>query len=194
MNPESLKYKLYVFDLDDTLYRETDYLFAAYRRIAEFVANGDAQRAEAYYRFLCDTFVNEGRTQLFEKFQAQFGLAVETAQLLDILRHTGCPLHLYEAMRQQIHTLLQQGKRVAVLTNGNVEQQRQKVHNLRLESVFPEVQICYAALIESKPSPQALQYLMQQNGVDASQTLLIGDSDTDRQTARNAGVDFRNIK
>ena len=35
MRQEWSKYKLVVFDLDNTLYRETDYLFAAYRRIAE---------------------------------------------------------------------------------------------------------------------------------------------------------------
>ena len=30
MTKEWFAYKLYVYDLDDTLYRETDYLFAAY--------------------------------------------------------------------------------------------------------------------------------------------------------------------
>ena len=96
MTLESLKYKLYVFDLDDTLYRETDYLFASYKEIATSEADGDESRAEIYYRFLCDTFVREGRARLFQKFKLHFGIETDVQTMVEQLHHTICPLEFFE--------------------------------------------------------------------------------------------------
>ena len=190
MKKVSSKYKLYVFDLDNTLYCEKEYLFAAYRQITTTIAKGNVSHAEEYYRFLCDTFEEEGRSQLFQKLQTRFNLQIDMQELLDILRNTSCELHLFEPMRQQIRDLLRNGKQVAVLTNGNATQQRQKVHNLQLETFFPAMRICYAAEIDSKPSPTALLQLMQICGVKPCETLMIGDEYVDELTAKNAGVAF----
>ena len=132
MKAEWLKYKLYVFDLDDTLYRETDYLFAAYGRIGAYLAGGDAVKAQEYTRFLCDSFKQDGRQGLFQRLSERYTLHVPTEQLLGILRSTSCPLEMYEPMRQVLDELLQAGKQVMILTNGNPQQQQQKITNLRL--------------------------------------------------------------
>ena len=190
MNAEWLKYKLYVFDLDDTLYRETDYLFAAYRRIGEFLASGDAGRAREYTRFLCDSFVSDGRQGLFQRLLDRYQLKVPVEQLLDVLRSTDCPLELFATMRAVLDELVQSGKHVAVLTNGNLRQQQQKITNLKFAQLYPGIEIVYAATIASKPSPAAVLQLMAAYHTEAAQTIIIGDSETDRQTALNAGIDY----
>jgi len=190
MKAEWLKYKLYVFDLDDTLYRETDYLFAAYGRIGAYLAGGDAVKAQEYTRFLCDSFKQDGRQGLFQRLSERYTLHVPTEQLLGILRSTSCPLEMYEPMRQVLDELLQAGKAVAILTNGNPQQQQQKTVNLRIAQLYPRIEIVYAATIASKPSPEALHQLMSAHQSDAAQTVLIGNSETDRQTALNAGIDY----
>ena len=188
-----LKYKLFVFDLDDTLYEESKYLFLAYHQIATKASMGDKQKEVEYTAFLCNTFEQEGSTNLFQKFKEQYGIAMDVEEMVECLHHTPGVLHLLEHMQQLIADLLACGKNVAVLTNGNVEQQRQKVRNLRLATLFPELKICYAAQVAPKPSPKALFELMHDFNVDASETLMIGDSDVDEQTAENAGVVFLQI-
>lgn len=44
------------------------------------------------------------------------------------------------------------------------------------------------SLSERKPHPLPLQWLMAEAGASAAETLLVGDSDVDRQTAINAGT------
>ena len=190
MKAEWLKYKLYVFDLDDTLYRETDYLFAAYRKIGELLSSGEAERAQEYTRFLCDSFVSDGRQGLFQRLLDRYQLKVPVEQLLDVLRSTECPLELSATMRHVLDELVQSGKHVAVLTNGNPRQQQQKITNLKFAQLYPGIEIVYAATIASKPSPAAVLQLMAAYNTEAAQTIIIGDSETDRQTALNAGIDY----
>ena len=190
MKAEWLKYKLYVFDLDDTLYRETDYLFATYSKIAAFLAGDDAGKAQEYTRFLCDSFMQKGRQGLFQRLSDRYKLDVPIEEILGILRSTACPLEMYEPMRQVLDELLQAGKQVVILTNGNPQQQQQKITNLKIAQLYPRIEIVYAASIAPKPSPEALLQLMSAHHADAAQTVLIGDNETDRQTALNAGIDF----
>lgn len=189
MEQRWLKYKLFVFDLDDTLYCEKDYLFAAYNRIAESVTSDVALR-DTYSRYLKETFVREGRTDLFQKFRKRFNLSMSEDKMVDMLHHTDCRLSLNEALCAQIDELLLQNKEIAVLTNGHVAQQQQKVANLQLLERFPSIEVCYASLIAPKPSPKALQAMMARRNILAEETLLVGDSETDRETAMNAGVAF----
>ena len=189
MRQEWSKYKLVVFDLDNTLYRETDYLFAAYRRIAERCA-ADPKTAEEYYSYLCTSFTREGRADLFQRFKDRYAVALSIPQMLEILRTTECALPIYPAKKDQIAQLLEKGKKVAILTNGNSQQQRQKIVNLQIKKIFSQIVVVYASGIENKPSPRALQQLMAQTGVRPEETLFVGDGETDCRTAANAGVDF----
>lgn len=187
------KYKLVIFDLDNTLYRETDYLFAAYERIGNHLAGGNHVRAMEYSHFLCRSFVEEGRKELFQRLIAKYELLTPIDELLSILRQTECSLELYPQMKQCIASILAQQIEVAVLTNGQVVQQKQKVANLRLQELFPEIQVLYAAEIAPKPSPLAVEQLVHEKGVTKKQTVLIGDSEVDKQTALNAGIEYIDV-
>ena len=193
MSQDWLKYKLYIFDLDNTLYQETDYLFAAYRQIAMHVASNDGVLADEYASYLCESFLQEGRQGLFQRFRAHFKLDLSIDEVLAILRSTKCRLQLFPQMREVLSQLLTSGKEIAILTNGNKEQQMQKIGNLDLSQIFPTINIVYAADIESKPSPKAVLELMINNKTSPADVVLIGDSDIDKQTALNAGIDFINV-
>ena len=187
------KYKLVIFDLDNTLYRETDYLFAAYERIGNHLAGENHARAMEYSHFLCRSFVEEGRKELFQRLIAKYELVTPIDELLSILRQTECSLELYPKMKQCIASILAQQIEVAVLTNGQVVQQKQKVANLRLQELFPEIQVLYAAEIAAKPSPLAVEQLIHKKGVIKKQTVLLGDSEVDKQTALNAGIEYIDV-
>ena len=193
MKKEWNAYKAYVYDLDDTLYRETDYLFAAYARIAEACTTDPKKRAE-YTDYLCRSFAVEGRQGLFQRFQAQYGVTLPIETMLSLLRTTECALELFPERKEEIEELLKQGKKIAVITNGNVLQQRQKVHNLRLQEIFPQIDIFYAAETESKPSPTMLITWMNKQGLAASEVLVIGDGETDCEMAMRAQTGWMQVK
>ncbi len=139
-----INYGVVIFDLDNTLYCEDDYL-----SVLPKLTQNNLQ------------------------------------EYLEIRRTAKVKINLYPMMKKMLIDLLLMGKNIAVLTNGNVQQQKNKVAQLD----WPEGKILfvYASEIEPKPSPRGLHYIMNKLGTDA---VFIGDSETDKQAAESAKIDF----
>lgn len=180
-------YQLYIFDLDNTLYNENDYLFGAYREIASKLGN------EAIGNYLVQTFQREGRNGLFDKMVQHFSLNKDVIPgCLEILR-TYKPrekFRMYPQMRVLLENLNRKNKRLALLTNGHPQQQKNKAENIipELSLFFPL--IVFANEMKKKPSPDGVHYILEQDGIDKENCIMIGDDVSDELTAKNAGVDF----
>jgi len=79
------------------------------------------------------------------------------------------------------------GKRMAVLTNKPVRMSRHIIEGLGVGEHFFQI---YGgnSFERKKPHPMGVEALMQEAGVGKSDTLMVGDSAVDVQTARNAGI------
>ncbi len=99
------------------------------------------------------------------------------------LEHT----RLYPGVREVIEQLSANGHKLAVLTNKPVRISFDIVGALRLQEHFVRV---YGgdSFPHKKPNPVGILQLMQDIGADSDQTVMVGDSAVDVQTARNAGV------
>lgn len=94
---------------------------------------------------------------------------------------------LYPGVQEALDLFREQGYRMAVLTNKPVRISEAIVDGLGLSAHFPRV---YGgnSFPEKKPHPIGIHTLMREFGVAESDTLMVGDSAVDVQTARNAGV------
>jgi phosphoglycolate phosphatase len=79
------------------------------------------------------------------------------------------------------------GHKMAVLTNKPVHFSREMVSRLGFDPYFAYI---YGgnSFPQKKPDPIGLQTLMEELKISARETLMVGDSDTDVLTGRNAGV------
>jgi phosphoglycolate phosphatase len=78
-------------------------------------------------------------------------------------------------------------RKLAVLTNKNTDFSHEVLDGLELSSYFFEV--CGGdSFTLKKPDPMGIQALMSRVAASAEQTLMVGDSDTDVLTGRNAGA------
>jgi|SRR5215831_3106225 len=91
----------------------------------------------------------------------------------------------YPGVRDAIEEL--QGRMMAVLTNKDVELSRQILSGLGLSPYFSAI---YGdrSFPQRKPDPVGVLELMREARTSSRQTMMIGDSDTDVLTGRNAGV------
>lgn len=94
----------------------------------------------------------------------------------------------FEHVREMLETRLGKIKKV-ILTNKPQDITRQILEELDLVKYF-ECVVGMNAGFPFKPDPTAAIYLMEQSGVTPQETLMIGDSSIDAQTAKNAGMDF----
>lgn len=187
-------YQLFIFDLDNTLYAENDYLFGAYSELANRI--GNAENKEAITAFLKERFISQGRQGLFNALFDAFKLEdqhLKTA--LEILRnHTpAAKYNVYEHMLTLILALKHHNKALVLLTNGNVQQQKNKIKHLSPDLTQLFNSIVYANEIAPKPAPESILHILEVTGYPKHKTIMIGDSSTDAAAAKTAGIDFMDV-
>jgi putative hydrolase of the HAD superfamily len=179
-----------IFDLDDTLYAETDFLFAVYEQIAErFYGN----RGGEVLSFLTEEFARAGRKAIFDKLLLRHpepGLSIE--RLLAEQRSFQRPgfLRPYPWFTRFCSSLPRPLK-IRIVTNGTPEQQRNKILSLDLRGLDLDLDVAYASTLEPKPSPRSLELL----GGYASlrRPVYVGDSEVDLEFSRNSGMEFFDV-
>lgn len=189
------KYPVVIFDLDNTLYDEYSYLLPTYQDIALFTSRQTNEDAIVYTHFLINTFKEEGRTKLFDKYLRHFNIEkiIKVEDLLEIQRNRQTPLVVYNTMDLLLRNLLLNHHKVYILTNGNTIQQINKIKNLNIQDILPQITIVYANEYIPKPSPICLYNILEKERVTKESALFIGDSVVDKAAAESAGIDFMNV-
>ena len=129
--------KVICFDLDDTLYKEIDYLKSAYREIAEYAAGqctgcSDSVNILAIkvYNRMLDAY-REG-LNAFEELNTFLGLELPISDYLYIYRSHKPKISLSVDAVQALDVLKTDGVRLGLITDGRSVQQRNKVEALGL--------------------------------------------------------------
>ena len=96
-------YQVIIFDLDNTLYDESVYLFSAYNDIGKFIEKQVGGYSGEYVSFLVTSFKKYGHHGLFDMLLSHFGLKtkIEMNDLLFLLRHTKVVLKVYDEMEME---------------------------------------------------------------------------------------------
>lgn len=158
--------KVICFDLDDTLYKEIDYLKSAYREIAEYAAahctscsdSVNILAIKAYNRML-DAY-REG-LNAFEELNLFLGLELPISDYLYIYRHHKPKIALVEDAVRTLDALKAEGVRIGLITDGRSVQQRNKIEALGLGKWIEEENIVISEEFGSeKPNVANYEYFM----------------------------------
>lgn len=164
--------KVIVFDLDDTLYKEIDYLKSAYSEIASFIEC--ECNKNGIYDFMISSY-GAGRNA-FEEIVVECNSKVSVDQLIQIYRVHKPNICLNSDVLFVLETLSQQ-KNIALglLTDGRSITQRNKICALGLNSYFKDDNcIVSEELGFSKPSFEG--YLFFQQKYEGADYYYIGDN------------------
>lgn len=177
-------YKLVVFDLDGTLINSLEDLGTAINvslkkmglsthdmdKFNYFVGNG--------IRKLCERSVGEHQDrvdELYKLFSEYYG------------SHYAVYTKPYPNVEELLRYLKENNIKIAVASN--------KAENFAIQIVcelFPNIQFdCIKGQIETrdkKPCPDIIFEIMKELGVSKEETLMVGDSNVDIQTAKNSGL------
>ena len=187
----------FVFDFDNTIYPEKDYLYQVYYMIGQFVEYQETFDHDIITKFLTDEFEANGREKLFDKLIEKFNLKEEYKEnMLRLLRTGRLPLKLllFKEMEWIMNEVVNNNRLLFLLTNGNVEQQRNKIVQVEWNGLQKNLRCYFANEIKPKPAPDALQLLMEEHALSPEDVVFIGDSKEDEECAKLAGVDFYYVK
>lgn len=125
------------FDLDDTLYKEIDYLESAYRELAEY-ASGHCHGcsdlvpllAHKAYEVMLSAY-HKGQNA-FEELNTFLGLSLPVSDYLNIYRSHKPKISLSFDVAQTLDALKDESVRIGLITDGRSVQQRNKIESLGL--------------------------------------------------------------
>ncbi len=166
------------FDLDDTLYLERDYVAGGFRAVAEAVAEGG--EAAGVFEFLWSGFLAGVRGDTFDRLLARYpalGARWKVAELIELYHRQRPAISLLPGVRELLSALSAAGVRLAIITDGSVTGQSNKVTALGIAQTFEPVIISDSWGIKfRKPHERAYRALMEQWKIPAAQMAYVGDN------------------
>ncbi len=164
-----------VFDMDDTLYLERDYVRSGFHAVSEQLP--DSGRA---FSRLWEWFETGVRGDTFDrllKAEPQWATRVTTAALVDVYRSHRPQIELLSPAAKLLAELQAVGISTGVLTDGPERAQRAKVDALGLKHHVDMVLMTDTLGREHwKPSEAGFIWMEEQLGLSAQQLVYIGDN------------------
>ncbi|MDR2149026.1 MAG: HAD family hydrolase [Tannerella sp.] len=181
------KIRLIIFDLDGTLLN-TIYDLANGANFALERSGFPTHHVDEY-----KYFVGNGINKLFERALPENQKTVENIQRIrDIFipyyeEHNADFTRPYEGISELLTGLQDRGLKIAVASNkyqqGTEELVKRFYPEIRFSAVFGQREG-----VPAKPNPKVIFEILQKVRISARETLYVGDSGVDMQTALNAGI------
>ena len=189
--------KGFIFELDDVLYPEKDYLLQVYYLFSNFIEFTEGfPPAADLTEFFKKAYLNHGDDGIFDRVKEAFGIDEKYRDNFDRLYYTArLPLKLL--LFSEILTLLQQivvdRKEIFIITNGKPEIQINKIMQTEWNGLEKYLKVYYAQEINQKPELDVLSYILKEHNLLRKDLLIIGATETDKELAISNGVDYLKI-
>lgn len=168
-----LEYAVVIFDLDDTLYSEKDYVRSGYAEIARQYKAIPAMGDKLWSAF-------ENNEQAVNYVLKQEGLfSCETLNhCLSIYRNHQPKISLYADAEELLIFLKERGIRLGMITDGRPEGQRAKIKALGIEHFFEKIIITddLGGIGFRKPHLRAFEIMQTHFGIPYNQMVYVGDN------------------
>ena len=167
------------FDVDDTLYRELDYVESGFRAVAAAVSNEYSISSEAAYELLMGTMERHGRGQQFDDLLRAvdaFSIGRRDA-LVQVYRQHDPSICLPEESRQTLEAVRRGSHRVFLVTDGNHNVQNRKVEALGLRRFVEHAYLTSRyGQAATKPSTRVFELMLKRTGASAEELVYVGDN------------------
>ncbi|MBB3908598.1 HAD family hydrolase [Anoxybacteroides rupiense] len=181
----------YIFDLDDTLYCEHDFVTSGFRAVAkELACYRSDMSVGAIQEMLIAEWKKNGRGKVFNEICKRLDVDIDIAHLVHIYRTHHPDISLYEDAKEFISFLKEKGKILGIITDGHSTMQWTKVEALNLESMFDYIIVTGDLGDEHwKPSETPYRKMVEYLNLDFKDCVYIGDNPhKDFITARKLGM------
>ena len=124
------KIKGVIFDLDDTLYSEKEYVRSGFKAVSDFLGGG--------YELALWNFFEDGKPAIDELLK-ELGREGKKKEALSVYRSHKPDIHLYPGVAELIQDLKRRDCMVGIITDGRPEGQHNKIEALGLEKLMDDI-------------------------------------------------------
>ena len=170
--------KAALFDLDNTLYPETDFVRSGFSAVAEWLATRFAADSARSLGLMLDAMQRDGRGRVFDTTLTQLGLGarVPVELLLHVYRTHEPMISLAPEVRSMLERLRSEGVALGLVTDGASCVQHAKVAALGLGDLFEAI-VCTDDLGpgHGKPSLVPFQIALGLLGCEPGESAYVAD-------------------
>ena len=152
-----------IFDLDDTLYSEKEYVRSGYRKIAEWLGKPE---------------VEDNLWRVFERGGKAIDEVIEENDRAEALRIYRCQepdIHLYTCVKDMLARIAET-KKIGIITDGRPEGQRAKLKALGIQISNVIITDELGGITFRKPCSRAFEMMQSMVEVPFAQMVYVGDN------------------
>jgi len=189
--------KAFIFELDDVLYPQQDYILQVYYLFANFLEYTETfPPATDLTELLKKAYLQNGPEGIFKKASATFGIDVKYEENFNRLHSSAqLPLRLllYPAIKELMESLVSDQKSVYIFTKGNPLIQLNKLKHLDWEGLDRKLKVYFYDELRLFPDIEPLDYIIRENSLKANEVVLFGRNDKDFKESEKAGFIYHDI-
>lgn len=173
-----------IFDLDDTLYSEKDYVRNGFKAVSDYLGGGYEDKLWQYFE--------EGKVAITEMLK-EIGKEEEDQKCLHIYRSHRPTIHLYDGVKKTINKLKDKGIKVGIITDGRPEGQRNKIEALGIDKIVDSENIIITDELGGiqfrKPCDIAFRIMLTRWKLNPENVIYVGDNtEKDFQAPQQLGM------
>jgi FMN phosphatase YigB (HAD superfamily) len=189
--------KAFIFELDNVLYPEKDYLYQVYYLFAGLMEYTELIDAKAATELMVNTYNTDGKHLVFDRLKERMNVGEKYRDNFNqLLSSARLPLKLllYENMLNLLQEIVIDRKKLFIVTNGSPLQQLNKIKHTEWHGLEKYLTAYFAEETAAKPEPDAIQVLLKDHDLLRRDILMIENSETDRLCADVCGIDYINVE
>ncbi|MBQ3366837.1 MAG: ATP-grasp domain-containing protein [Acidaminococcaceae bacterium] len=158
-----------IFDLDDTLYSEKEYVKSGFRAVSNYLGGGYEEQLWKFF---------EEEKPAIDELLKEIGRESEKETVLALYRSHKPSIHLYNGVVNLLNELHNKRIKVGIITDGRPEGQRNKIDTLGLDGLVDDIIITdeLGGVQFRKPCDIAFRIIQTRWKLPASQMVYVGDN------------------
>ena len=186
----------YVFELDNVIYPEKDYLFQVYYLFASLLEYTELFDAKVMTDLMVNTYHAEGPEKVFDKLKEKFAINEKyRVNFLHLILTARLPLKLlvFKAILDLLQDIVVDRKKIFIVTNGNPALQLNKIKQTEWHGLEAYLTCYFAEETSPMPEPDVFHLLMKEHDLNRRDLVLIGQSEAMELCAEACGIDYYHV-
>ncbi|MFC4322625.1 HAD family hydrolase [Litchfieldia salsa] len=171
--------KAVIFDLDDTLISEKEYIKSGYRHIAQIISNRYNKDTIELYELLMKLFKDSPRN-VFNRLLDTLGISYTKKNIIELVeeyRNHLPDIEFFNDVLPCFELLNSKKIKTGVITDGYANAQQQKLNSVKANKYFDEIIVTDELGKQYwKPHPKAFEIMKDKLNVEFNEMVYIGDN------------------
>lgn len=171
-----------IFDLDDTLYSEKEYVASGFKAVSDYLGGGYEENLWQYF---------EAGKYAIDELLKDLGRENEKTVALEVYRKHKPEINLYDGVEEMLVNLRRRGIRTGIITDGRSEGQHNKLKALGLENLVDDYIVTdeLGGIQFRKPCDIAFRILAKRWRINLADMIYVGDNiDKDFMAPKQLGM------